>query len=106
MVLKGKKAQAMNKIVVLVIALVVLFVVLYIFRDQITKAISGYTRISTEAGETVEGVRCYTLLGDRTCEDIDSGTGGCPKEMRKVDPPPNKEWKDCEETQLCCEEVI
>ncbi|MBW2992406.1 hypothetical protein KY345_04280 [Candidatus Woesearchaeota archaeon] len=96
--MKNKKAMAINTIVMLVIALVVLLVVLFIFRDQIGKAIGGYTKISEEAEETIEGVRCETLLGERKCMKSCEG-------VKEIDPPSEKIWKDCPEGYKCCEVI-
>jgi hypothetical protein len=105
MAIKSKKAMAMNTIVLFVIALVVLFVVLWIFKDQIGRAVSSYTQISTETGETAEGIRCETILKDKSCQPKPK----CPEGTRLVSPPTGKSWVDCTEKSgkpLCCEEVI
>ena len=105
MAIKNKKAMAMNTIVLFVIALVVLFVVLWIFKDQIGKAVSGYTKISTDIGETAEGIKCETIIGDRSCQ-----TGPkCSEGTKQINPPIGKSWVDCTTKSgkpLCCEEVI
>lgn len=96
----SKKGMAMNTIIVIIIALVVLIVILFIFKDQIGKAVSGYTKISTETGETLEGKRCENLLGDRQCQD-----GPCSGGTKKVNLPfGQKNWSDCT-GKICCEEV-
>jgi hypothetical protein len=104
--LKGKKGiEAINMIVLIVIALVVLFVVLYIFKDQIGRALKGYTGVSTEAGETLEGVKCETILHDKNCQAGPT----CAEGTKKINPPTGKEWKDCTPASgkpICCEEPI
>jgi hypothetical protein len=100
-----KGMQAIEIIIFVVIALVVLFVVLWIFKDQIGGAFKVFTSTSTKVGEMVEGVRCETLLKDKTCETPDS-LGKCPESKKKVSPPTGKKWSDCTEPKICCEEVI
>lgn len=105
MVKTKKGMQAIEIIIFVVIALVVLFVVLWIFKDQIGGTLKIFTNTSTKVGEMVEGVRCGTLLEDRTCETPDS-LGKCPDNNRKVSPATGKKWSDCTEQQICCERVI
>lgn len=99
--MKNKKGMAINTIVMLILALVVLIVVLFIFKDQITKALGGYTRIQEETGETIEGKKCSNILGDRKCYAVDEETKSCPYGKRKI----TEDWKDCTEDEVCCEDV-
>ena len=64
---KSKKAMAMETIIVFIIALIVLFVVLWIFKDQIGKTLTGYNNASTKAQETASGDLCRTKLEDKAC---------------------------------------
>jgi hypothetical protein len=109
MIIKNKKGmQVIEIIVFIVIALVVLFVVLWIFREQIGNALKGYTGISEQTIETAEGIRCETILGDKSCQAPDS-KGKCPESTRLVNPPTGKSWTDCTAASgktLCCEQVI
>jgi len=109
MKMKGKKGmEAINVIVLVVIALVVLIVVLFIFKDQIGRALKGFTGISEEAQETAKGEKCRTLLGDRDCNKptvADGRTINCPGGSRKVSTPIGKNWTDCSSEEVCCEQV-
>jgi hypothetical protein len=104
MMIKNRKAmQAVEVIVFVVIALVVLVVVLWIFRDQIGKALSGYTSISNETEQTISGEKCKTIIGDKSCE----AGPKCSEGTRLVNPPTGKSWIDCKgTTSICCETVI
>ena len=51
-----KKAQGLsiNTLIIAIIALVVLAIMIYIFRDQISRLASSFTQIGTEAGKQAE----------------------------------------------------
>lgn len=63
-----KKADlSMNTIVIAVLALIVLVVLAFVFRDQISNATKGFTFVGDDAKAGIAGVKCETLLGDKIC---------------------------------------
>jgi hypothetical protein len=106
MAIKSRKGmQTIEIIVFVVIALVVLFVVLWIFRNQIGGALSSYNLISNKTLETAEGIRCETILEDKSCQ----AGPDCLEGTKLVSPPSGKSWSDCTAVSgkpLCCETVI
>ena len=59
-----KKAQGLsiNTLIIAIIALIVLAIVIYVFRDQIARIVSSFTSIGTEAGKQAENAT--TALGE------------------------------------------
>jgi ABC-type sulfate transport system permease component len=72
----NKKGLAMQTLVVAILCLVVLVIMIYVFKTQITESMEKYTNIANQAEETassdkcgfLSGTRCTTTPGD--CETV------------------------------------
>ena len=84
---------SVQMIAVIVLVLVVLFVILWIFKDQVTKSLTGYTKVQKGIGEETEGKTCETILGGRKCMDTDKCEGTVVE----------GQWSDCQSPkEVCC----
>ncbi|MBW2979883.1 hypothetical protein KY360_00520 [Candidatus Woesearchaeota archaeon] len=94
--MKKKGMLSLQMVVVAVLALIVLVVLSFVFRDNITRTAKEFFRIGEDAGEAARGTKCVTFLtaGTRKCVDP------CPEDWREVYPVGEK-WTDCD--KKCCE---
>jgi hypothetical protein len=66
----AKKAEmSINAIVAAALALIVLVILLFIFKNQIGNIAGGFTSAGNNAKGGISGTTCKTLLGDRICEN-------------------------------------
>ena len=103
----GKKADmSMNTIVTAVLALMVLIILLYIFRLQITSIAGGFTSVGNDAKSGINGTKCQTILGGRICGEADNNKYKDMNEkyvLNEVPPPSNSKWSDCKNSNSCFE---
>ncbi len=94
-----KKGIAMQTLVMAILALVVLVILIFVFRDQIGKSMEKYTKIADESEKAIEGEICGAWLSDTKC--ISNGKT-CSEEL-------GEDWKlesslKCVDTaKICCE---
>lgn len=97
--MRKKGAISMEMIVYAVLALIVLVVIAFIFRQQISHAAGSIFKIGEEAEEGARGERCVTIMtaATRKCDTT------CGEEWHEVYT--SGKWKDCEAANKpkCCE---
>jgi len=98
----AKKGMALETVVTAILALIVLVVLAYVFRDQIGNAAGSIFKIGKEGEEGATGKRCITLVTStsRKCGDDCSKLEGT---WREVFPSGDK-FEDCL-AKHCCERV-
>ena len=87
---------SIQTIIVAILGLLVLIVLAFIFRDQITKAASNYFSIGKDATDSAQGNKCVSILtaGNHKCADK------CDGEWHELNTA--TKWTDCKERK-CCE---
>ncbi len=68
----NKKGIAMQTLVMAILALVVLVILIFVFRDQIGKSMEKYTKIADESERAVEGDTCGALFSNTRCVSDDN----------------------------------
>jgi hypothetical protein len=70
----SKKADiSVNTIVMAALALMVLIILLFIFRNQISNVAGGFTSVGNNAKAGAEGTNCLSMLGGRACGKAPNG---------------------------------
>ncbi len=96
-----KKADiSINVIIMAVIGLVVLFILIMVFSNQISSAAAKYFHIGEDAADAAEGKACVSIATAGTRKCIKAGES-CGEQWREI-PPSQGSWKNC---ARCCERL-
>ena len=98
----GKKADmSIQTIVIAVLALTVLLILIFIFKNQTGKANTGFNYASNDAIGGIQGTKCQTMFSDTKCCD-NVYTKTIPHKTNETGEIP---WSDCvnRQNKECCE---
>ena len=97
--MKKKGMLSLQMVVVAALALIVLVVLAFVFRDNITRTAKSFFKIGEDAEAAARGTKCVTFLTAGTHKCAPS----CEKGWHEIYPS-GGEWTDCKETNTkCCE---
>jgi hypothetical protein len=94
--MRKKSAISMEMVVYAALALIVLVLLGYIFRQQIGSSAGSLFKIGKEAEEGARGERCITVMTATSRQCLDKCEEGWHEVYSSGD------WKDCEKKK-CCE---
>jgi len=99
--IRKKGNLSIQVVIVAILGFIVLVVLMFVFKDQITKAAGAYFDIGSDATDGAQGKRCVTIVSAANHKCVDKA---CEEGWQEIHAS-GEEWKDCDKDKKCCEKI-